>query len=79
VIKYKYMNKRGGFIQILIIVALLMIILSLLGVSLTSLFSDTLIKENFYFVGAWISTIWQKTVTFLKVQFSSDSAATSTP
>lgn len=47
-----------GFVQIIIIIALLVVILSLLGVSLSSLFSNPLLKENFGFIGVWLSNIW---------------------
>lgn len=55
----KNMQNRG-FIQIIIIMLLLVIILSLLGVSLSSLFSNPILHENFGFLGDWISTIWTK-------------------
>lgn len=50
--------QNKGFIQIIIIAVLLVIILSLLGVSLSSLFSNPLLKENFGFLGKWIAKLW---------------------
>ncbi len=49
---------NNGFIQIIIILVLLLIILSLLGVSLTSLFSNPILKNNFGFVGQGVYYIW---------------------
>lgn len=49
---------QKGFIHIIIIVVLLLIIISLLGVSLRSVFSNTLLQENFRVVGEWLSRIW---------------------
>ena len=50
--------KNNGFIQIVIILALLVIILSLLGVSLSALFSNPILKDNFSFIGDWWSWLW---------------------
>jgi len=83
-------QQNKGFIQTFIIIALLIIILSLLGISLSSLFSDTLIKENFFFLIGWLSKAWNTTVDFLKDQFTAiepeeipeevvNGAATTTP
>lgn len=52
-----------GIVQFLIIIILSVIILSLLGVSLTSLFNDKTLRENFVFLwgGAkhlWLVYIW---------------------
>lgn len=60
------MPKQQGFIQIIIIVVLLVIILSLLGVSLSSLFSNPLLKDNFAIVWGWASDIWNN---YLSVPF----------
>ncbi len=49
---------KSGFIQIIIILILLLIILSLLGVSLSSLFSNPILKENFGFLGNKITWVW---------------------
>ncbi len=51
------MNNKG-FIQIVIILVLLLIILSLLGVSLSSLFSNPILAENFGFVKTWGLWLW---------------------
>lgn len=50
--------QEKGFIQIIIIVILLVIILSLLGVSLSALFSNPILKQNFGFLGEWLSRLW---------------------
>jgi len=66
-IKYKYMaQNKQGFIQIIIIVVLLVIILSLLGVSLSSLFSNPLLQNNFGVVWGWVSNVW---TNYLSVPF----------
>ncbi len=66
------MPRTQGIVQLIIIVALSVIILSLLGVSLRALFTDQTLKENFIFVWdflrhAWgiyvwpyIQSLWQK-------------------
>ena len=56
----------GGFIQIIIILVLLVIILSLLGISLRAVFSSPTMKENFGFVGEWVSIVWNR---YLAVPF----------
>lgn len=50
--------KNTGFIQIIIILLLLLIILSLLGVSLTSLFSNPILKNNFGFIANGAHWLW---------------------
>ncbi|QQG42331.1 MAG: hypothetical protein HYW15_02330 [Candidatus Giovannonibacteria bacterium] len=50
--------RKQGFIQIIIIAVLLVIILSLLGVSLNSLFSNPVLRENFGFLGQWLGILW---------------------
>ena len=57
---------RKGFIQIIIIFVLLVIILSLLGVSLSTLFKNPILQENFGFIGDWIAWLWN---TYLSVPF----------
>ncbi|MDO8523591.1 MAG: hypothetical protein Q7S12_04940 [bacterium] len=59
-------NKKQGFIQIIIIVVLLVIILSLLGVSLSSLFSNPLLKDNLGFVWNGVANVWNN---YLSVPF----------
>lgn len=59
--------KKEGFIQIIIIIVLLVIILSLLGVSLSSLFSNPLLKQNFTIIWGWVSNIWNN---YLSVPFT---------
>lgn len=49
---------KKGFIQIVIILVLLVVILSLLGVSLSALFSNPFIKENFSFIKDWCLWLW---------------------
>lgn len=55
-------QQNKGFIHIIIIVVLLLIIISLLGVSLQSVFSNTLLQQNFGFVGNWLSTLWHSVI-----------------
>lgn len=49
---------KNGFIQIIIILVLLVIILSLLGVSLSVLFSNPILKDNFSFIKDWWLWFW---------------------
>lgn len=51
-----------GFIHIIIIAILLIIIISLLGVSLQSIFANTLLQDNFRVVGDWLSWLWNSTI-----------------
>lgn len=53
-----YATYNSGFIQIIIILALLVIILSLLGVSLSALFQNPVLQDNFGFIGNWASWLW---------------------
>ena len=55
-------QQNRGFIHIIIIVVLLLIIISLLGISLRSVFSNTLLQENFGVVGEWLSRIWNSVI-----------------
>lgn len=50
--------KNQGFIQIIIILALLVIILSLLEVSLSALSQNPILRDNFGFIGNWIKWAW---------------------
>lgn len=52
------MAYKSGFIQIVIILALLVIILSLLGVSLSALFTNPILKDNFSFIKDWWLWLW---------------------
>ncbi len=51
------MKKNGGFIQLIVIFLLLVVILSLLGVSLSSLFQNKTLQENFSFIGTALKTV----------------------
>lgn len=51
--------KNSGFIQLLVILVLFVIILSLFGVSLTSLFGDKTMRENFSFLFNNTQYIWR--------------------
>lgn len=53
------MNRNEGFIQLIIILVLFVVILSLLGVSLSALFQDKTLKENFSFVWNAVNFAWQ--------------------
>lgn len=54
---YKSYQKQG-FIQIIIILVLLIIILSLLGVSLSALFQNPILRDNFGFIWDWATYVW---------------------
>ena len=54
-----------GFIEILLAVAVVVIILSLLGISLGSIFGNQLLKDNFGFIWDWIKFSWQWLMSFL--------------
>ncbi|MBI4121677.1 MAG: hypothetical protein HY470_01830 [Candidatus Ryanbacteria bacterium] len=56
------MREERGIIQLLIIIVLSVIILSLLGVSLSSLFNDKTIKENLAFLWQGVAWIWSNYV-----------------
>lgn len=59
------MNKQG-FIQLIIIIVLLVVILSLLGVSLSALFANPVLRDNFGFLGRWLVFLWDN---YLSVPF----------
>ena len=50
--------KNQGFIQLIVILLLIVVILSLLGVSLTSLFQNKTLQENFSFIGVGLGYAW---------------------
>ena len=52
------MGTQKGFIQLIVIFILIVIVLSLLGVSLRALFSNTTLHDNFGFVGEWARWFW---------------------
>ena len=49
---------KQGFIQFLVIIALLIVIMSLLGVNIASLLNNKTLRDNFSFIGGWIQYIW---------------------
>ncbi|MEK7090654.1 MAG: hypothetical protein AAB930_03650 [Patescibacteria group bacterium] len=50
--------KNSGFIEILLAVTILIIILSLFGISLTSIFNNETLKANFLYVLDWVKFGW---------------------
>ncbi|MEK7576573.1 MAG: hypothetical protein AAB482_02650 [Patescibacteria group bacterium] len=48
----------GGFIQLIIIIVMAVIILSLLGVSISSLINNKTLKENFALMWKGIMWLW---------------------
>lgn len=52
------MKKEKGIIQLAIIIVLSIIILSLLGVSISSLFNSKTLRENFATLWRGISWLW---------------------
>ena len=53
-------TKNRGFIQLIIILALLVVILSLLGVSLSALFGNPILQTNFSFIWDGLSVLWDR-------------------
>jgi len=53
------MNTKGGFVQLLIILVLIVIILSLLGVSISSVINNKTLQENFAFLWNTVMRLWQ--------------------
>ena len=49
-----------GFVQLIIIFVLFLVILSLLGVSLSSFIQNKTLKENFSFVFDFLRLAWEK-------------------
>lgn len=58
------MNNRG-FIEIILAVVILVIILSLFGISLAKIFNNQLLKDNFGLIWEWIKFGWQWLSSFL--------------
>ena len=52
------MANNRGFIQLIVILALVVVILSLLGVSLSNLFQNPTLKDNFSFIGNALNNLW---------------------
>lgn len=52
----KISRATGGFVQLIIILVLSVIILSLLGVSISSLLNNKTLKENFIYL--WDGLVW---------------------
>ena len=50
--------KNRGFIQLIVILALVLIVISLLGISLGDLFDNETLKKNFSFAWRWTKYIW---------------------
>lgn len=53
------MEKQQGIIQLIIILVLFIVILSLLGVSLSAVFQNKTLRGNFAFVWNAIEFVWQ--------------------
>ena len=51
-------HQHRGFVQLIIILILVVIIISLLGISLRAVFSNSTLQENFGFVGKWLKWLW---------------------
>ena len=51
-------HQRRGFVQLIIILVLIVIIISLLGISLRAVFSNSTLQENFGFMGEWLDLLW---------------------
>jgi len=49
---------RDGFIQLIVILVLFIVILSLLGVSLSSVSQNEIVRDNFGFIRDWAVFIW---------------------
>ncbi|MBI1957354.1 MAG: hypothetical protein HYS44_02775 [Candidatus Niyogibacteria bacterium] len=58
--KGETLRREQGFLQLIVILVLLVVILSLLGVSLSALFENKMLQENFGFVGRALSFAWNE-------------------
>ena len=56
------MKGNEGFIQLIVILLLVVIILSLLGVSLSALFQNKTLRENFSFISDIFKSLWDSWV-----------------
>ena len=54
------MKKERGFVQLLVILILIVIIMSLLGVSLGDIPEKNTLKENFGYLGDGVTYAWNK-------------------
>ena len=52
----KLMNR--GFVEVILAVIILIIILSLFGVSLAKIFDNQMVKDNFGFIWSWARPLW---------------------
>ena len=48
----------SGIIQLAVIIILAVVVLSLLGVSLSSLINNQTLTENFIFLWGWVKWVW---------------------
>ena len=51
-------QKNGGFVQLIIIIILSVVILSLLGVSISSLINNKTLRENFELLVKGVRWLW---------------------
>ena len=47
-----------GFVEVILAVIILIIILSLFGVSLAKIFDNQMVKDNFGFIWSWARPLW---------------------
>lgn len=52
------MQNQGGFFQLIVIFILIVVILSLLGVSLSNLIGNPVMRDNFSFLWKWTVWLW---------------------
>ncbi len=57
---YTYQMQQKGIVQLLVIIVLFVIILSLLGVSISSLINDKTLRENFALLWKGVTWIWDQ-------------------
>ncbi len=47
-----------GFIQLIIIVIMAVVILSLLGVSISAFVNNSTLRDNFAYLWSWLTSLW---------------------
>jgi hypothetical protein len=54
----KKLNKKSGFIQLILLIVVVVLVLSYFGISIKSVANSTTGQENFSFIGDILGKIW---------------------
>ncbi len=57
-------NSDGGFIQLIVILILILVVLSLLGVNLSAVFQNRLLRDNFSIAWKGVIYLWDNYISY---------------